>query len=164
MGMESYYITLDIKGGKFNDSISECFKERCSVSEYKMPSGKLFQKYIVDDRRFVIDGKAVVTVMKMQDQTAITFELCFSNFEENLSYIYNVAQWISTFGIETKLIVLNAEFDFDTLNFERFQKIVSESYNGKIQQFSARYGKMNADILPNDFYNWIRQMGINRKK
>lgn len=164
MGMESYYITLDVEDLKFSDSIRECFKQRYRVSEYKMPSGKLFKKSIVDDSRFVIDGKAVVTITKMQNKTEITFELCFSNYENNLSYIYNVAQWISSLGIETKLIVLNSEFDFSALDCEKFKKIVSESFSGKIQQFSAHYGKINADILPHDFYNLIRRTGINRKK
>lgn len=164
MGMESYYITLDVENLKFSDSIRECFKQRYSVSEYKTPSGKLFKKPIVDDSRFVIDGKAVVTITKMQNKTDVTFELCFSNYEDNLSYIYNVAQWISSLGIETKLIVLNSEFNFSGLDCEKFKKIVSESYSGKIQQFSAHYGKINADILPHDFYSWIRRTGINRKK
>lgn len=164
MGMESYYITLDVRDLKFSDSIRECFKQRYSVSEYKMPSGKLFKKTIVDDSRFVIDGKVVVTITKMQNKTKITFELCFSNYEENLSYIYNVAQWVSSLGVETKLIVLNSEFNFSDLDCEKFKKIVSKSFSGKIQQFSTHYGKIKADILPYDFYNWIRRMGINRKK
>ena len=164
MGMESYYITLAVEDLKFSDSIRECFKQRYSVSKYKMPSGKLFKKSIVDDSRFVIDGKAVVTITKIQNKTKITFELCFSNYEDNLTYIYNVAQWISSLGIETKLIVLNSEFNFGALDLEKFKNIVSESYSRKIQQFSAHYGKISADILPNNFYNWIRRTGINRKK
>lgn len=164
MGMESYYITLNVEDLKFSDSIKECFKQRYSVSEYKMPSGRLFKKSIVDDRRFVIDGKAVVTITKMHNKTEITFELCFSNYEDNLLYIYNVAKWISSLGIETKLLVLNSKFNFNALDCEKFKKIVSESFSWKIQQFSAHYGKMKADILPHDFYNWIRRTGINRKK
>ena len=66
MGTESDYIKLDVEDLKFSDSIKECFKQRYSVSEYKMSSGKLFKKSIVDDRRFVIDGKAIVTITKMQ--------------------------------------------------------------------------------------------------
>ena len=164
MGMESYYIKLDVEDFKFSYPIRECFKQRYSVSEYKIPSGKLFKKSIADDSRFVIDGKAVVTITKMQSSTEFTFELCFSDFEDNLSYIYNVGQWISSLGIGAKLIVLNSEFDFSDLDFENFKKIVSESYSGKIQQFSAHYGKIKADILPYDFYNWIRRTGVNRKK
>ena len=165
MGMESYYITLDVENLKSSNSIRECFKQRYSVSEYKMPSRKLFKKPTVDDSRFVIDDKAVVTIIKMHNKAEITFELCFSNYEDNLSYIYNVAQWISSFGTETKHIVLNSEFNFSGLDCEKFKRIVSESFSVKIQQFSARYGKINADILPNDFYSsWIRRTGINRKK
>lgn len=169
MGMESYYIKLDVEDLKFSDSIKECFKQRYSVSEYKMSSGKLFKKSIVDDRRFVIDGKAIVTITKMQNTTEITFELCFSNYEDNLLYIYNVAQWISSLGRETKLIVLNSEFIFNALDYEKFKKIISKSFNVKMQQFNARYGKIKVDILPHDFYIWIRRrrilgMLIKRKK
>ena len=163
MGMESYYIMLDVEDLKISDSnsIREYFKQRYSVSEYKMPSGTLFRKAIVDDSRFVIDGKAVVTITKMLNKTEFTFELCFSNYEDNLSYIYNVAQWISSLGIETKLKVLNSEFNFRALDCESFKKIVSESFSRKFQQFTAQYGKIKADILPHDFYNWIRRTGMN---
>lgn len=164
MGMQSYYITLDVRDLKFSNSIKERFQQRCSVSDYKMLSGKLFKKPIVDDSRFVIDGKVVVTIAKMQNKTKITFELCFSNYENNLVYIYNVVQWISSSGVETKLIVLNSEYNLSDLDCEKFKKIVSKSFSGKIQQFNTRYGKIEANILPYDFYDWIRRSGINRKK
>ncbi len=164
MGMESYYITLDIKELKFSHSLNQCFKQRYRVSKYKIPSGKLFQKSIVDDRRFVIDGKAVVAIMEMQDHTEITFELCFSNFEENLSYVYKVAQWVSSLGVETKLIVLNSDYDFSSLDCKKLKEIVSESYHEKLQQFRTRYGNMNADILPNEFYQRIGRMDMIRKR
>lgn len=164
MGMQSYYITLDVRDLKFSDSIKECFKQMYSVSDYKMLSGELFKKPTVDDSRFVIDGKVVVTIEKIQNKTKITFELCFSNYENNLVYIYNVVQWVSSFGVETKLIVLNSEYNLSGLNCEKFKKIVSKAFSGKIQQFNTRYGKIEANILPYDFYDWIRRSGINRKK
>jgi hypothetical protein len=127
-----------------------------------MPSGKLFRRRIVDDSRFVIDNKAVVAVTVMENTADITFELCFSNFECNLLYIYNVAKWVSILG-KTKLKVLSSEYDFSNLDYEEFRGIISESFSNKFHEFSERYGQINTDILPHDFYSLVRRAGINRK-
>lgn len=156
MGMESYYIKLNIKGLKNSYDIKQLFKQKYKVSKYKMSSGKLFKRKILDDNRFVIDNKAIVTITTMQNTADITFELCFSNYENNLLYIYNVAEWISSIGETVQLNVLNAEYDFKCLNYEEFKTIVSESFFNKHRQFKIRYGEINKDILPQDFYNRFR--------
>lgn len=163
MGMESYFIKLNVQNLKSSVDIKQAFAREYNVSKYRRPSGKLFRRHIVDDSRFVIDNKAVVTVAMLQDAADITFELCFSNYECNLSYIYNVAKWVSLLGETTQLKVLNSEYNFNNLEFEKFNAIISESYFNKFHQFRKHYGKIDKDILPHDFYNWVRRTGINRK-
>ncbi len=162
MGMESYYLTLNVKNLSASDDIRQLFEQKYNVSKYKMPSGKLFKRRIVDDSRFVIDNKAVVTIALLQNITDITFELCFSNFECNLSYIFNVSKWVSSLGETTKLKVLNIEYNFSNMNFEEFKAVILRSFSDKFHHFNEHYGKINADILPHDFYNWVRRTGINR--
>ena len=65
---------------------------------------------------------------------------------------------------EFKTISFVSEYNLSGLNCEKFKKIVSKAFSGKIQQFNTRYGKIEANILPYDFYDWIRRSGINRKK
>lgn len=164
MGMESYYITLNVESLTSGGDITSLFKQEYHVSRYKMPSEKLFKRRIADDRRFVIDHKAVVTVVVNQNTADITFELCFSNYENNLLYIYNVAKWVSLLGKTTHLKVLNSTYNFGDLDYEKFRAIISESFSGKYHHFNQHYGEINTDILPCDFYGWIRRMGLNRKK
>ena len=158
-----YMRIIYVKNLKSNDDIAQLFKQKYNVSNYKMPSGKLFKRHVVDASRFVIDNKAVVTIAIMQNTADITFELCFSNYESNLSYIYNVAKWVSSLGKTTLIKVLNSEYDFSNLDYDKFKDIISESFSNKFYQFNKRYGQINADILPHDFYNWMRRTGLNRK-
>lgn len=163
MGIESYYIKLTGKAIKSSADIMQVFKQKYSVSEYKILSGRLFRRHIIDDSRFIIDKKAVVTLNTSQNITEITFELCFSNYDNNLFYIFGVAQWISSLFYTIKLKVQSVEYDFRNMTYEEFKTIISESFSDKFYRFKEHYGVVNKDILPNDFYNWIRRTGINRK-
>ena len=164
MGMESYFITLNIENLNSSDYIAQLFKQYCDVSRYKMPSGKLFKRHIIDDSRFVIDNKAVVAVAVNQDAADITFELCFSNYESNLSYIYDVTKWLASFGKASYIKVLNTEYDFGNLGYEEFRAIVFKSFLSKYRLFLRHYGEINQDILPCNFYACIRRRGINREE
>ena len=163
MGMESYFIKLTVKGEISKDSLTTLFIQKYDVSKYKIPSGRLLQRGFVDDSRFVMDHKAVVAITALENETEVTVECCFANFERNLSYIYDVAQWVSSLGKETKLTVLTSEYDFNSLDFEAFRSIVTRSYHAKLSQFNARYGTIKEDILPNQFYKRIRRTGFHRK-
>ena len=160
MGMESYYLTLEIKNLSTKDGIRQSFEQKYNVGKYLMPSEKLFREHIVDDSRFVIDNKAVVSITSLQDITKVTFELCFSNYECNLTYIFDVSKWISSFGDATKLIVLNSEYNLNTLDFDEFKNIILQSFSEKASHFNKQYGEIKADILPQNFYNWVRRSGI----
>lgn len=71
---------------------------QCEVYPYLVPSGKLLKRHIVDNSRFVIDNKSVVRIVTFEDLVRVTFELCFSNYESNLEYIFNVPKKISLLG------------------------------------------------------------------
>ena len=163
MGMESYYITLNIENLNSSDTIMQLLKQNYHVSDYKMPSGKLFKRYIIDDSRFVIDNKAVVAIGVNQNVTEVTFELCFSNYENNLSYIYNVAKCIASLAKTMHIKVLNTEYNFGNLDYEKFKEIVSKSFCKKYHLFFEHYGEISQDILPCNFYAWIRKRGMKRK-
>ena len=164
MGMESYFIKLDVENINVDGGILRAFKQKYNVDKCKIPSGKLFVKYINDDNRFVIDNKAVVSVdMECKNAINIIFELSFCNYENNLLYIYNVIKWISLLCAQTRLQVFNVKYRFDALDFDEFRTIIRDSYSNKYHQFCARYGVIKEDILPYNFYNWSRRMGIKRR-
>lgn len=153
MGMASYYFTLEMKESPMDKEIKRLFEQQYKVSEYQMPSGRLFRKQINDNSRFIIDNKAVVSISADRNITEISFELCFSNFLENLSYMYNVSKWVSSLCHKTTLIVLNSQYDFDRLDVEKFRNIIMQAYSKKYHLFKQQYGEITADILPQKFYS-----------
>ncbi|MBQ6552864.1 MAG: hypothetical protein IJL83_04535 [Clostridia bacterium] len=153
MGMESYFFTLEVKCALTPDTIRRAFENKYSVSKYSRPSGCLFKRRVVDDDRFVIDKKAVVDIASVQETIKVVFELCFSNFERNLGYIFDVSKWVSSFGSETKLTVLNSQCDFDMLDIDGFKAVINREYSEKLRLFRDEYGETDEDILPHDFYD-----------
>ena len=156
MGMEGYFFALEFKSLKQED-IKEHLKEHCLIQPYKMPSGKLFKKYIVDRQRFTIDGKAVVRIYEEGGVSKTTFELCFTNFENNLLYIFNVAKDLSLKSNSVSVVIYNQKYDFDEMLFEEFKSILIKAYKNKIKLFESEYGVINVDILPANFYKKYRK-------
>lgn len=161
MGLASFFFRLKVINLEYSNNIKELFRLKCNVSKYSRPSGCLFKKRIIDDNRFVIDNKAVVSVNLLERSTVeITFELCFSNYICNLAYIFDISKWISSLGKTTKLIIYNGydgayeEYDFGFLDFERFKHIITKAYYSKYDIFVRRYGELENDILPQDFYSF----------
>lgn len=161
MGMESYYITLEIDNLSSNN-LRELFVQRYQVSAYKIRSSKFFRRYVVDDSRFVIDNKAVVTINTFQDLTNIIFELCFSNFDCNINYLYNVVLLISTLTEKVILTVMNEKYNFKEMSLDAFKEIIMSKYSNKYNLFTRKYGKIEKDILPNNFYSQINRFGCHK--
>lgn len=156
MGMEGYFLTLEVETLLDSNEIKKSFEEKYKINQCLIPTGNFLKRYIVDDSRFVIDNKAVVNVVVLKNVTKIIFELCFCNYESNLVYIFNVSKWVSSLGSSAELIVLNNRYNFNLLEFWEFKYLVMQSYAEKYKCFNAKYGEIKKDILPQNFYNWIR--------
>ena len=155
MGMESYYVSLIINRSVYNDLL-QLIERECCVSQYNILPVNIFKKRVVDNSRFVIDHKAVLSFETTHEVIKITFELCFANFENNLKYLYGVVCLICKLDKMTRLEVLNSEYYLINLGYEKFENIIRQAFYEKISAFNAKYGKIEKDILPNHFYNQVR--------
>ena len=127
MGMQSYFFTLWVSRTLTDKGIKEFFQQNYKGSPYWWRSEKLLKRYNIDAKRFVIDKKAVVKINTLRNETSITFELCFCNYNENVEYMYNVLKKLHIFlGKGTHLILINIKYDFNFLDLEKFRKILKE--------------------------------------
>lgn len=156
MGMESYFFTVSICTSLSENRVKEYFDQHYKVTPYSRPSGKFFRHRIKDPKRFVIDKKAVVDMKFSGNKIYCTFELCFSNYSENLLYIYNVAKGLCFLGNFAYLIVLKNQYDFSNMDFKLFEQLLYNAFKTKFCLFKQKYGLVKQNILPHDFYNKIR--------
>lgn len=160
MGMEGYFFAVAVNSSLTASEIKDFIEHQFEVHPYLMPSGKLFKRHIVDESRFTIDNKAVAGIATLENVAKITFELCFSNYDRNVTYIFNVSKKISSLGSVSSLIVLNSQYDFNVMEFEEFRRVLKQSHKDKLNNFNEKYGKLNIDILPQDFYNCVRRLKV----
>ena len=159
MGMQSYFFTLWVSRTLTDKGIKEFFQQNYKVSPYLWRSEKLLKRYNIDAKRFVIDKKAVVKINTLRNETSITFELCFCNYNENVEYMYNVLKKLNIFlGKGTQLILINIKYDFNLLDLEKFRKILKESHKDKLNIFQNKYGNIKEDILPQNFYSQLNKL------
>lgn len=153
MGMESWFFTLSLEQVSDVSRIHDFFMKRCAVSPYnRMTKGFIFKRRIADERRFVIDDKAVIEVESSNRAVHITFELCFCNYEKNVEYAYSLAKALSLLGDNARLIVLRNRFDLSEVSLDKFKAILSKYHGVKMRSFVRTYGILDVDVLPGDFY------------
>lgn len=157
MGMESYYFTISFDGST-PEKIKDFFQRNYIVKPYSMPTGKLFRHRIIDENRFVIDNKAVIGINSVKDRINVTFELCFSNYSNNVAYAFGVAKKLCLLGSSSYLVLPHSQYSFDLLDISEFKRVLEQSHKEKLRLFNQTYGEVKTDILPQDFYDYIRKL------
>lgn len=160
MGMESYFFTILLHGPLAETDIRTFFEQFCEVKPYLLPTGKLFKRHVIDEERFVIDNRAVVRIFTSEEGVNVNFELCFSNYATNIVYIFNISKKVCSLGDAADLILLNHSFDFNSVGLDRFKQLLQESHSDKLCLFTNKYGNVNINILPHEFYNYIRKLSL----
>ena len=61
-------------------------------------------------------------------------------------------------------VLLYDEYDLDLLDLEAFKQIVFEKHGERLDFFVRKYGKLDIDLLPDDFYIYINRIRFTRKK
>ena len=157
MGIESYFFTIILHGQLSETEVKSFFQGGCEVKPYSMSAGKLFKRRIIEKERFVIDNKAIVRIYTSAEGINVNFELCFSNYASNVVYIFDIAKKLCLLGDSARLILPNCNLDFSLVDLDNFKQILQKSYKDKRLSFRNKYGNINVDILPHEFYSYIRK-------
>lgn len=156
MGMESCFLTISFVDNNIDESIIKSyFIRRYNVKPLSRPSGKLIRRRIIEKDRFVLENRFIVDFYKKNNKLHTSFEMCLSNFDRNIIILYNIVKEMSK---KYKMyVILYNEYDVDKLNVEEFKKIFLEMHGEKLSLFKKRYGNLEVDLLPEDFYIYINK-------
>lgn len=151
MGMESYFFSLTMDTVCTKENLFDWFAAHYPVRSYCV---------IRRDRRkpdahrpFSVANKAALEFMPSAEGIVIRFEVCFSNYMNNMMFLYEMLCGLERFGKIT-LALGSQSRRFDGLGFEEFARLMRDSHAAKLKQFTRQYGEdLRQDFLPNgDFY------------
>ena len=157
MGMESCYVNLICESCHSDvDSLVDHLRQRYSINKCRVPVGLFHKKQIAFNGKFTVDNKAILTADRSQtsDELDVTLEWCLCNFENNLTYVYDLLKRIDEFLGKTELLIHRESYVFTDMNFVEYKSLVTHAFSEKLILFEARYGQNNIDILPYKFYGW----------
>lgn len=161
MGMESYFVTIEIVNCSLTEQqLKDYLRQNYKVTSYLMPTGNLFKRYVRNESRFVIDKKATVTTSTTSKGLSISFQLCFSNYNQNVTYIFDVCKSLCLLESGCVLVLMNNQYDFNALNIDEFRALLLQSHKDKRDTFVKKYGEINCDILPQYFYECIKYLKV----
>ena len=156
MGIESYFFNLILPDTDY-DSVRRLLVDNCSIRPYSELKRRIFNHKVQDDR-FSIDGKIVVDMHGFDASKSISLILSFCNYERNIVYAYNMCKKLACGSNESILRVLNDAYGFDNMSMEVFRDVIDNNYKNKRHEFENRYGYIEEDMLPCEF--WKRKRSI----
>ena len=86
MGMESYFFSLNMETMLQPDNILNFFQRHYRVRAYDTIHFK--KQRLTENGRFSLDNRVVVQMFSTPNGILFTFESCFSNYQNNMIYIY----------------------------------------------------------------------------
>lgn len=164
MGMESF--TFDIVCDKqiTKESILDCVNRVCNIRQYfNYSTGFFFKKKVIDSDRYILNNSIVFDIRTNSQNTIVSVEACFANYSHNIMQSFKLYEILKTQFNDTSLrygdISLEKVDNDETYDeaFTRFQKWLSNTHIRKHDAFVGRYGELQANILPSEFYEFVRK-------
>lgn len=150
MGMESYYFSIDIQTIASIENILDFFSRHYTVKPYS-PIKKRKRETGSTNNRYSIEHKLIVQLQKHASGVIISFEVCFSNYENNIVFLFEFLHLLNIFG-SIKLFLSNHEYCYEKLCFDEFKMLLKDSHSVKLDIFLKKYGSIKRDSLPEEFY------------
>lgn len=150
MGAESFYVKLLVEPSDEADLSITQFIDKLNEQKIKcIPTKK--NEFVIED--FII----MTTHVDRNKISGISFEGCFSWFDECLLVLFKIITIIQKEIFQLKLVSTTAEGSV-IQDQEEFSNAVQEKYCEKYNDFLQRYGVKNLRILPReDFYNYYNK-------
>jgi hypothetical protein len=162
MGIESYFFNINIMEDVEKENVLEFIQCNFSLKPYyiKVKQKFFFKKIMYDNNRFILDESLILEVIN-NDYIVVILEGCFSNYEINIKKSYNVYSLIQSKYSKVNLSVGNNILTgYPSLGFEKFNDWILTIFEKKYNNFENLYGKLNIDVLPHEFYKYIKRKKI----
>lgn len=157
MGMESYHFKIIAKGDH-DEEVLKDISLNFKVNKYSEPSGKLFKRRITYPNKKVILDSLVIEIF-VETNTTILVESCFANYAKSIQNAYNLYKLVKE-SFPDAVLAYGEQIEdipIDKNSYEVFKGWLLQTHKPKYDVFIKKYGKIDVDILPCDFYDYIRK-------
>ena len=153
MGMESYFLNIHISYSiDINELLSDIYND-FSIKKYN----KISNKKTFDGKTFILNDCVVLTINQNENYICICLEACYANYDRSLKIMYELYNMLlnkyENIYLSYGLITTNHYLT----DYDLFKNWVNNCNPQKREVFMKKYGQFSKNILPNDFYNFIRK-------
>lgn len=150
MGMESYFFSLNMETILQPANILDFFQRRYKVRSYDTIRRK--KQLLTENERFSLGNRVVIEMTSVQKRILLTFEVCFSSYQNNMMYVFEIASALTRFGM-VELVLPDQNIPLLSIDFGEFYRVLNHSHEAKYKLFTDKYGNgMHKNYLPNEFY------------
>ena len=163
MGMESFSFDIVCDTQVTKESILQCINDKFKLQQYYTYSNSIFKRKIIDSNRYIINDSLVADIRTDAENTIVGIEACFANYSCNVleafklyNILKNVFENVMPKYGDNCFYELNCDETCDP-SFERFQEWIASTHIKKYEDFKERYGKIEINVLPCEFYGFVRK-------
>ncbi len=160
MGAESFFFNIICERINVKQSILERLDKIREINQYYAYSSALFfKRKLMDDNRYTYGKALVLDIVTNSDVTIISVEACFANYRCNMKLSYELyAEIKSTYNnVFLKFGDSITDIPISIKSAEVFDTWLSSTHKEKYEAFVDRYGELNINILPSEFYEYIKK-------
>lgn len=156
MGMASFFHSLNVRAPLSRADIETLLRRHCRVRAY--PSRIGIRRRGSENSRLSLDNRTVVEIARADEGARLTFETGFSDYENGLRYLFEIAAMLMTQGTVELLLPVGEALPLSVNDFEAFRTALKRSHAEKYRWFVNRYGEgQGRPCLPNRFFRSRRR-------
>lgn len=159
MGMESFFINLKVKKKANVHLILQILEESGYVITTSIPFKKSISfrlKHHVNNQ--VTSINRIIVVNYSEFNLTLSLQACFSCFDNAKDIIVDVAKQLASNGIVE--FAYYGDKTIDPKDFSALDRFISDCTKEKRLLFINRYGSLNVNLLPNDFFDYVNKHNL----
>lgn len=151
MGMASFFHSLNVRAPLSRADIETLLRRHCRVRAH--PSRIGIRRRGSENGRLSLDNRTVVEIACTDEGARLTFETGFSDYENGIRYLFEIAAMLMTLGPVELLLPAGEALPLSINDFEAFRAKLKNSHAEKYRWFVSRYGEgQGRPCLPNRFF------------
>lgn len=156
MGMTSFFYSLNVCAPLSRADVEALLRRHCRVRAY--PSRIGIRRRGSENGRLSLDNRTVAEISCTDEGACLTFETAFSDYENSLRYLFEIAAMLMTLEPVELLPPAGEALPLHINDFEAFRAAVKRSHAEKYRWFVVRYGEgQGRPCIPNRFFAAARR-------
>lgn len=155
MGMAGFFYSLNVRAPLSRADVEALLRRHCRVRAY--PALRGLRRSRREDVRLSLDNRTVVEIVRTGECARLMFETGFSDYENGLRYLFEIAALLMTLGPVELLPPAGEALPLHINDHEAFCAALKRSHAEKYRWFVSRYGDgQMRPCLPNRFFGAAR--------